>query len=336
MFAETNKVQVIVRPSSYERSSLNIVQYDSRSGDLVWKQDAFKNFPVHGVTSFKKLRRGANFCFFDKTAFIMALESYHEPALVFLRPSRSVIRSQDREKAEHNLNLMLNESIKRFYKIYEPYLRMSASYLIENFIKDNAAESMMACVDVVHGILGSVKSPEDPLSMIKGIYLMADEYDSYSNEYLVPIDSVQWKPRRVDVDSVLKGFWAALKSGLGRSISKCYITGVSPQSLVDHTSGFNVARYVSWESKLAGFCGLTEADVAAALALEKVCSSITKAKTAKAKKHLKIMKDHYNGFNFVPSGRGPLIYNTSTCLEYLQSLVNGEPMDPLSVTNSEA
>ncbi|KFH62496.1 hypothetical protein MVEG_11889 [Podila verticillata NRRL 6337] len=156
---------------------------------------------------------------------------------------------------------------------------------------------MTACMDVIHGILSRVKSPEDPLAMIKGIYLMADEYDSYSNEYLVPINSVLWKSQRADADSMLKGFWAAVKSGLGHSISKCYITGVLPQSLVDNTSGFNVAQYVSWESKLAGFCGLTEADVAAVLALEKVCGS-----TVKAKKHLKIMKDHYNGFNFVPGG----------------------------------
>lgn len=144
---------------------------------------------------------------------------------------------------------------------------------------------------------------------------MADEYDSYSNEYLVPDDSIQWKlPRGTEPDSLLKGFWASVKSGLGnRKIAKCYITGVSPQSLVDNTSGFNVARYVSWESKLAGFCSLTETDVAAALRLEKVCGP-----TTKAKKHLKIMKDHYNGFNFVPSGRGPLAYNTNTCLEYMQ------------------
>ncbi|KAF9197509.1 hypothetical protein BGZ59_005363, partial [Podila verticillata] len=86
MFAETNTVQVIVRPPIYERGPLNIVQYNSRSGDLVWKQDMFENFPVHGVTNFKKLRQGMDFCFFDKTTFIMALESFHEPALVFLHP----------------------------------------------------------------------------------------------------------------------------------------------------------------------------------------------------------------------------------------------------------
>ncbi|KAF9949898.1 hypothetical protein BGZ70_001591, partial [Mortierella alpina] len=242
-------------------------------------------------------------------------------------------RSMDRSEAKHNLNQLLNRSIKKFYRTYEPYLRMSADYLIENFIKDNAAESLSECVDVVHAILSSIETSKDPLSRIKGIYLMADEYDSYTNEYLVPVDSIHWKPPRgADPDSLLKGFWAAVKSGLGRGISKCYITGVSPQSLVDNTSGFNVAQYVSWQPELAGFCCLTEADVAAALALEKVCGT-----TSEAKKHLKIMKDHYNGFNFAPGGQGPLTYNTNTCLEYLQYLAEGKPMEnPLSVTNSEA
>ncbi|KAF9086459.1 hypothetical protein BGX27_003196, partial [Mortierella sp. AM989] len=386
MFAETDKVQVIVRPPSYIRSPLNVVQYNRRSGDLVWKDDTFRSFPVHGVNNFKTLRQRPELCFFDKTAFISALKSFDESVLVFLRPRRSgkslglstlahfhgrehlpdykhlfgglaidehvtnhrvtpgsyfvlqfdfaaVDRSQDRNEAKHNLNLMLNESIMQFYRIYEPYLRMSADYLIGNFIKDNAAASLTACVNLVHSVLASVKSPEDPLSKIKGIYLMADEYDSYSNEYLVPNDSSHWKPiRGAEPDSLLRGFWASVKSGLGRGISKCYITGVSPQSLVDNTSGFNVAQYVSWEPELASFCGLTEADVAAALELRQVHKS-----TAEAEKHLKIMRDHYKGFNFVPGGHGPLTYNTNTCLEYLQRLAMGKPMEnPLSVTNSEA
>src|SRR5690349_3009833 len=132
----------------------------------------------------------------------------------------------------------------------------------------------------------------DCLSFHCLFYLMADEYDSYSNDYLVPIDSVQWKPpRRADTDSLLKGFWASVKSELGyRKIAKCYITGVSPQSLADNTSGFNVARFVSWIPEVAGFCGLTEADVAAALAL-------VSESAVEAEKHLKIMRDHYNGYN---------------------------------------
>lgn len=52
----------------YKRSPLNVVQYNRRSGDLVWQEDAFKNFPVHGVNDFKTLRESTDFCFFDKTA----------------------------------------------------------------------------------------------------------------------------------------------------------------------------------------------------------------------------------------------------------------------------
>ncbi|KAG0330779.1 hypothetical protein BG000_011466 [Podila horticola] len=350
MFAQTNAVQVIVRPLRYRRSPLNIVQYDSRSGDLVWREDTFRSFPVHDVNDFKILRHRPELSHFHGREHLPDYKPLFEGLAIDehvkkgdVNPGRyfvlqvdfsSVDRSQDREAARHSLSLMLNRSIMQFYRTYEPYLRMSADYLIENFIKDDATASLTECVNVVHDVLASVDSPDDPLSMIKGIYVMADEYDSYSNEYLVPIDSVQWKPpQRADTDSLLKGFWASVKSGLGyHKIAKCYITGVSPQSLVDNTSGFNVARYVSWHPKLAGFCGLMEADVVAALTHEKVCRS-----SPEAEKHLKIIRDHFNGFNFVPRGQGPLTYNTNTCLEYLQSLVEGMPMeDPLSVTNSEA
>lgn len=57
------------------RSPLNVVQYNRRSGDLVWKEDTFK-----------ALRQRPEFCFFDKTAFITTLDAR---ALVFLRPRRS-------------------------------------------------------------------------------------------------------------------------------------------------------------------------------------------------------------------------------------------------------
>ncbi|KAF9968789.1 hypothetical protein BGZ73_009153, partial [Actinomortierella ambigua] len=146
------------------------------------------------------------------------------------------------------------------------------------------------------------------------IYIMTDEYDSHTHVYLDRIDSVHWEqPRGPGRDSLLVGFWASVKSSLGRGISKCYLTGVSPQSLEGNYSGFNVSRPVSWKPELTGFCGLTDADVTAALALGKVCAT-----ASEAKKHLKIMRDHYSGFSFAPGGQGPLMYNTNTCLEYLQ------------------
>ncbi|KAG0338256.1 hypothetical protein BG004_007292, partial [Podila humilis] len=89
LFTETNKVQVIVQPPSFIRTPLNVVQYDRRSGDLVWKDDTFKSFPVDRMSNFKTLRQRPDLCYFDKTAYIMALESFPHDVLVFLRPRRS-------------------------------------------------------------------------------------------------------------------------------------------------------------------------------------------------------------------------------------------------------
>jgi len=83
-------------------------------------------------------------------------------------------RYEDRNVARHRLNAIVNVSISKFYRTYEPYLRMSADSLIRDLIKDDAAASMAECANVVHNILGSVKSPEDPLSMIKGVRIKID------------------------------------------------------------------------------------------------------------------------------------------------------------------
>ncbi|KFH62927.1 hypothetical protein MVEG_11451 [Podila verticillata NRRL 6337] len=84
--------------------------------------------------------------------------------------------------------------------------------------------------------------------------------------------------------------------------------------MADHTSGFNVATNVSWWKEYSGLCGLTEEDVKAALKLPSVCES-----EEEIAKHLKIMKENYNGYNFVESGTAPHIFNTNTCLEYLDA-----------------
>jgi hypothetical protein len=85
----------------------------------------------------------------------------------------AVDRSQNREVARRSLNLMLNRSIKQFYTTYEPYLRMSADHLIQDLIKDDATASLGECVNVVHNILTSINNPEDPLSKIKGVCVLA-------------------------------------------------------------------------------------------------------------------------------------------------------------------
>jgi hypothetical protein len=143
---------------------------------------------------------------------------------------------------------------------------------------------------------------------------LADEYDAVSNESLNPDDPNPWDHLRTNSDSLLKGFWAAVKSMLdAKGIAKCFITGVSPLSMADHTSGFNIATYVSWREELSGLCGLTENDVNAALNLLRVSNP-----EIDTHQQFDIMKANYKGYIFAPSSKIKPVFNTNTCLEYLE------------------
>ena len=95
--------------------------------------------------------------------------------------------------------------------------------------------------------------------------------------------------------------------------SRIFITGISPLSLVDIGSGFNVAINLSFSEKMCGLCGLADTDIEATL--RKVCSSAFQC-------HLRRMKEFYNGYHFCDHKTVPTMYNTETCLSYFQVRTN--------------
>jgi len=112
---------------------------------------------------------------------------------------------------------------------------------------------------------------------------------------------------------LVKDFWAVAKGmiDLPFGIQKSFITGISPLSLVDNTSGFNIAVNMSFEEELAGLCGLNRADIMGAL--EKICT--TEADIAR---HLKTLSMYANGYHFCHDKKTEPVFNTGTSLEYLQ------------------
>jgi hypothetical protein len=80
--------------------------------------------------------------------------------------------------------------------------------------------------------------------------------------------------------------------------------------MADATSGFNIATNVSDEEELAGFCGLNYGDVRSALKV--FC------KNGDVEKHFRLMVRYYNGYSFSPYTTTQRVFNTNTCLEYLQ------------------
>jgi len=146
--------------------------------------------------------------------------------------------------------------------------------------------------------------------------LLVDEYDTFSNNHLEPYNNVTWEGTAVE--ATFKSFWSTVKLLVGptKGILRTFITGILPLSLTNIGSGFNVARNISFDKEVAGLCGLTRTDIEAAL--KEVCSSDTNA----YKKHLSIITNYFNGYHFCNQETVETIYNTETCLVYLQVRTN--------------
>ena len=149
--------------------------------------------------------------------------------------------------------------------------------------------------------------------------MLVDEYDSFSNDYLEPYSTTTWDGTAVE--QTFKSFWSMVKSLLDptKGISRTFIIGISPLSLTDIGSGFNVGRNLSFDDDVAGLCGLTYTDIEAAL--KEVCGLDLEAYN----KHLSVITEFFNGHRFCNQKKVETIYNTETCLSYLQVRANTSP-----------
>jgi len=93
----------------------------------------------------------------------------------------------------------------------------------------------------------------------KKIYILIDEYDNFSNRLLAQAGTEAYRAL-CHGTGFFKSFFALLKAK-SKVIQRLLLTGVSPMTLDDVTSGFNIAENVSQRSRLATLCGFTHAQI---------------------------------------------------------------------------
>jgi hypothetical protein len=111
-------------------------------------------------------------------------------------------------------------------------------------------------------------------------------------------------------------------------IRRVFITGISPLSLSSVGSSFNILSNVSFDRDLSGLCGLTTPDVEDAL--KKICMEPYDRDLV-----LSEMIESFNGYHFCKSEIVKSVFNTETCLAYLQRLIQGKTPDVEDPENSE-
>ena len=95
------------------------------------------------------------------------------------------------------------------------------------------------------------------------LYVLIDEYDNFANTVLAHHGAEPYHSF-THGGGFFRNFFATLKGGTdgnGGGIERLFITGVSPVTMDDVTSGFSIGTNVSLEPDFNEMVGFTEAEV---------------------------------------------------------------------------
>ena len=146
------------------------------------------------------------------------------------------------------------------------------------------------------------------------VYVMVDEYDHFANTVLAHEGDEAYQSL-THGSGFYGSFFAALKAGTSRagSIERLFVTGVSPITMDDVTSGFNIGTNVSLEPRFNEMLGFTEDEVSDILATYHRLGALQES----ADEALAVMREWYNGYRFAEEADREL-YNTDMVLHYLR------------------
>ena len=147
------------------------------------------------------------------------------------------------------------------------------------------------------------------------LYVLIDEYDNFANTVLAHHGAEAYHSF-THGGGFFRNFFATLKGGADRSgggIDRLFITGVSPVTMDDVTSGFNIGTNISLHPDFNEMVGFTEAEVGRLVETYRECGVFDQdVDTA-----MGIMGQWYNGYRFATAAETDL-YNSDMVLYYLK------------------
>ncbi len=309
-------------------------------------------FPAipYGFAYFKGIRREG--CLYvDKTRFLHALEQ--ERFVFFIRPRRfgktcwlSMLESYyDRTEAgdfaavfagtdiganptpnrsryvvlRFNFSAF-NDALETLEREFEEYCTMRLTDALENnpdLFPGSALERILAP--------SSVNGRLNALFLHAGrsgipLYVLIDEYDNFANTILAHQGADAYHSF-THGGGFYRNFFATLKAGTENgSIERLFVTGVSPITMDDVTSGFNIGANLSLRPAFNEMLGFTEHEVRDMLETYRDLGVFDQDPEAT----LDTMREWYDGYRFATAA-GNAVYNTDLVLYYLKHSLPNEP-----------
>ena len=150
------------------------------------------------------------------------------------------------------------------------------------------------------------------------IYLFIDEYDHFTNKILAEPDCLNDYRSETHGTGYLRSFFDAVKAGTKTAIKRVFVTGVSPVTMDDLTSGFNIGTNYSLSPEFNELVGFTEEDVRAMLDYYATTCEFHHT----TDELIAIMKPWYDNYCFAKQSFGrTTLYNSNMVLYFVDNYI---------------
>ncbi|MCP5052930.1 MAG: AAA family ATPase [bacterium] len=249
----------------------------------------------YGISNYKRIRE-ENFYYVDKTPYLPTVKEFGT-YLFFIRPRRFG-KSLFLSMMEAYYDIFYKERFEEFFKgtwIYDnptpdrgsflvlkfnfsmvnpgidffegsflEYVRGTARSFINKYSQYFKTKERDHSIDAVQ----EAGAASDILNILvhlctdlqQGLYVIIDEYDNFANTILSTSGKNAYEKLTRGAGS-FRAFFNVLKGGTEGPFSRLFLTGVSPVTLDDVTSGYNIGKNISIDSDFNRMLGFTGEDV---------------------------------------------------------------------------
>ena len=312
-----------------------------------------RKLPI-GIQTFEDIRRD-NYLYVDKTAFVWRIANTGKPYFLS-RPRRFGksltlnmlqhyydVRTKDKfdslfgdlyigkhptKDRNSYLVIKLNFSgitgeLHNYRKSLDEHCRIVFDYFCDVYA-DYLPEGIKEKMAEKDGVVSQFEYLFTECARVnQKIYLFIDEYDHFTNTILSDVDSLNRYTDETHKEGYLRAFFNKIKSGTDSSIKRCFITGVSPVTMDDLTSGFNIGTNYSLSPRFNEMMGFTEDEVRKMLTYYSTTSHFSHT----VDELIELMKPWYDNYCFAQESYGrTTMYNSNMVLYFVKNYIeyNGE------------
>ena len=236
----------------------------------------------YGISDYSLLKK-EDYYFIDKTPFIPKLEDTGR-FLTFLRPRRfgkslliAILEAYYGIEYAEEFDLLFGDTFIGKNKTREAgtyhILRFDFSSVDISNVEESFKNTLRLCFkSFIERYDLEIEENELPVETLKNIidffskdrsislYILIDEYDNFANKLLIQ-DKQEYKRIVTEKTAFFKQFFTVLKAGTSGNnapVKRMFITGVTPMTMYDVTSGFNIGENVSLNEELNTLTGITD------------------------------------------------------------------------------